>query len=330
MPTEPTQSILFLHPFLDDLKAKGCAPETMAHRLGVNQSELDDPSTLIPANTVYGFLRWSTEWSGEKTLCSQLGMRMAQGEWMPFLPLLAGGLTVWQFFLRFSSSARDQGGSAIYRMEADGQVALWKLTRPSSASSNAEYADATAVGFFVGVLKGALGEMYDKSELLVVTSDKTLIADEVLPTTSVLDGAKGTVLRFPSLWLEATLKAVDPRPNSPAVRLPDVGLVDLVERTRRVVQRNIAVVDFDLTDVAQSLGMPVWKLQSELRATGTSVSEIRNEVRKKIAIESIGTTDIDIAQFASSLGYTSSSNFARAFRKWTGLSPSQFRRGRVT
>lgn len=327
MATEPLHSVLLLHPFLDALTAKGCPPDTFAQRLGVDRAELDDPSMLIPANTVYGFLRWSTEWSGEKTLCAQVGVRMAQGEWAPFVPLLAGGLTIWQFLLQFSASAQDQGGAATYRIEVEGKVALWKLTRPNSASVDAAYADATAVGFFVEVLKRALGEAFDSGDLLAVTSDRTLIAEAVIPSTSVLGGAKGMVLRFPSSWLEATLKPVDPNPDLPAVGLPDVGTVDLVDRATRVVHRHISDAGFDVQGVAQSLGMPVWKLQSELRSAGTSVAEIRNEMRRELAIDSIRSTDTEIAQIAGSLGYTSSSNFSRAFRKWTGLSPSQFRRG---
>ncbi len=326
MRTEPTQSILLLHPILDELTARGCSPEKIADRLGVDLFELDDPSALLPANTVYGFLSWATEWTGDKKLCGCLGVRMAQGEWAPFLPLLAGDLTVWQFLLRFSSSAEEQGGSATYRLEIEGQIALWKLSRPVSASNDAVYADAIAVGFFVEVLKGALSENFDYKELLAITSDQTLIAEEVLPITSVLDGAKGMVLRFPSSWLEVNLKTVKPKSGRPAMGLPDVGIVDLVERTRRVVHRRISDAEFGLKDAAHSVGMSVWKLQSGLRDADTSLSEVRNDVRKVLAIERIGRENSDIAQVAASLGYTSSSNFTRAFRKWTGTSPSQFRR----
>ncbi|WP_171241525.1 AraC family transcriptional regulator, partial [Ruegeria sp. HKCCA5491] len=38
------------------------------------------------------------------------------------------------------------------------------------------------------------------------------------------------------------------------------------------------------------------------------------------------TTDMKIGEIAASLGYTSSSNFTRAFRAWTGHSPGEFRR----
>lgn len=327
MRSEPTQSISLLHPFFDALAERGCSSKEMSDRLGVDLFELDDPSTLLPANIVYGFLRWATEWTDDRTLCGQLGMRMARGEWAPFLPLLAQDLTVWQFFVQFSSSAEDQGGSAIYRLEVEGQIALWKLSRPSGATHDAVFADATAVGFFVEILKGALGERFDYKQLLAITSDQTLIAEEILSPASVLAGAKGMVLRLPSSWLEAKLKTPEQKPGQPVIGLPNVGIVDLVERTRRVVHRRISDAEFGLKDTARTLGISVWKLQSGLRDAGTSLSEVRNDVRKELAIERIGREDSEIAEVAVSLGYTSSSNFARAFRKWTGASPSQFRGG---
>ncbi|WP_170605794.1 helix-turn-helix domain-containing protein [Ruegeria arenilitoris] len=48
----------------------------------------------------------------------------------------------------------------------------------------------------------------------------------------------------------------------------------------------------------------------------------RQEIRRMLATEWLQTTDMKIA---ASLGYTSSSNFTRAFRAWTGQTPGELR-----
>lgn len=327
MSSEPTQNILFLHPFFEALDAHGGPREDISKRLGIRIEELDNQSTNLPANDVYSFLSWATEQIADKSLCASLGKRMAMGGWAPILPLLNKQQTLWQFFCHFSEMAEDQGGAAAYRIEVEGRVALWKLQRPTSASTDAVYADATAIGFFVEIMKAATGKHYDARNLLAITSSKQLIPGDVLPSLSVIDGAKGMTLRFPASWLESNLKAITPLPGLPSMDLPAVGLVDLSERARRVFRRNISNPEYSVCDAASALGLPAWKLQSELRNSGTNLSEIRQEIRKTLAIERVGSANEPISKIAASLGYQSNSNFSRAFRKWTGSSPSKYRKG---
>lgn len=326
MRAEPTQSIVFLHPFFDRMTDLGIPQSTLCERLGVTLQEIEDPAIQVPANTVYAFLRWCSEQLGDDTLCARIGGQMARGGWAPLLPLLTQKQTLWQFLTKFSAAAEGQGGSASYRLEVEGQVALWKLKRPASASADAVFADATAVGFFVEILRGALGEEFRTDQLLAVTSELHLIPDDVLPATSVLPGASGVTLRYPTSWLEIATMVVEPASGVTEVAFPAPNTINLVEQTRRILQRRIADPEFGIPETAAALGMSVRTLQSGLRNAGTNLSDTRQDIRRMLATEWLQTTDMKIAEIAASLGYTSSSNFTRAFRAWTGQSPGEFRR----
>ncbi len=304
----------------------GIPQSTLCERLGVTLQEIEDPAIQVPANTVYAFLKWCSEQLGDDTLCARIGGQMARGGWAPLLPLLTQQQTLWQFLTKFSAAAEGQGGSASYRLEVEAQVALWKLKRPASASDDAVYADATAVGFFIEIFKGALGEEFSSDQLLAVTSEFRVIPEDILPATSILPGASGMTLRFPASWLEVATMVVEPASGVTEVSLPVTSTIDLVEQTKKIVQRRIADPEFGLLETAVALGMSVRTLQSGLRKAGTSLSEIRQDVRRMLATEWVQTTDMKIAEIAASLGYTSSSNFTRAFRAWTGYSPGDFRR----
>ena len=50
-----------------------------------------------------------------------------------------------------------------------------------------------------------------------------------------------------------------------------------------------------------------------------------DQVRLERARDLLGSTGMNLSQIADALGYADAANFTRAFKRWTGLSPSHFR-----
>jgi len=80
-----------------------------------------------------------------------------------------------------------------------------------------------------------------------------------------------------------------------------------------------------LNELAESLGKNPELIRRRLRAENTSYCKIKEEVRKKIAIEKLENEEVTVINLAFSLGYDDASSFSNAFKKWTGVSPSHFR-----
>jgi AraC-like DNA-binding protein len=69
-------------------------------------------------------------------------------------------------------------------------------------------------------------------------------------------------------------------------------------------------------------------LQRTLRAEfGTSVREIRDATLRDEAIESLESEKESLTDLSCRLGFSEVSAFTRAFRRWTGSSPAQYRAG---
>ena len=77
--------------------------------------------------------------------------------------------------------------------------------------------------------------------------------------------------------------------------------------------------------VANQLNMPMRTLARYLQKQDTSFQEIMDAVRKEMAIQYLETTHWCIDEIADLLGYSSAANFSRAFKKWTGSPPSEYR-----
>lgn len=88
-------------------------------------------------------------------------------------------------------------------------------------------------------------------------------------------------------------------------------------------QLNNSVPDKSL--IAVQLGMSERTLQRRLQQEGTSYQAILDQTRHYMARELLKNTAIPLAELASQLGFTEPSAFYRAFKKWEGKTPGQYR-----
>ncbi|ACY16826.1 helix-turn-helix domain-containing protein [Haliangium ochraceum] len=81
----------------------------------------------------------------------------------------------------------------------------------------------------------------------------------------------------------------------------------------------------ELGTVAQAVGMSTRTLQRRLRDAGTSFAAVVEEERSSAARAYLGDQALAVSEIAYLLGYSEASAFVRAFKRWTGKTPNQFR-----
>ena len=95
---------------------------------------------------------------------------------------------------------------------------------------------------------------------------------------------------------------------------------------REQIRQRLLYGEPALEDVAEMLGMASWSLQRRLREQGLSFSQLVDNVRRELANRYLRQPQLPISQLALLLGYSETSAFSRAFRRWFGVSPRQWRR----
>ena len=80
-----------------------------------------------------------------------------------------------------------------------------------------------------------------------------------------------------------------------------------------------------LATVASELAMSERSVQRSLSEDATSYREIVDAVRKDLALSHLSQPGRSATDVAFLLGFSEPSAFTRAFRRWTGSSPSQFK-----
>jgi AraC-like DNA-binding protein len=94
---------------------------------------------------------------------------------------------------------------------------------------------------------------------------------------------------------------------------------------RHVLRSLLLTGQAGMEDVAARMGLHPRALRRRLRQEGTTFEAIKNEVRQATARELLMLGNLGITDIAMTLDYASASSFVHAFRRWSGVSPGQWR-----
>lgn len=111
--------------------------------------------------------------------------------------------------------------------------------------------------------------------------------------------------------------------------LADVTLADAPDPARAlsaVVALRLLDGHSDIEGAAYLVGLSVQGLQRRLRLIGYTYREIVDEARRARAIRLLLETQMTVLAIALSLGYETHASFTRAFARWMGCSPSEYRK----
>jgi AraC-like DNA-binding protein len=85
-----------------------------------------------------------------------------------------------------------------------------------------------------------------------------------------------------------------------------------------------------LAEISEYLGISERQLQRQLQKEKTNLSMLIESIRKHLAISYLSQTDHKLLYISSMLGYSEQSAFQRAFKRWSGITPHEFRANPVT
>ena len=100
----------------------------------------------------------------------------------------------------------------------------------------------------------------------------------------------------------------------------------LAQRVKAAILDQLPSGNVTDESVSQDLYMSVRKLQRQLESAGTTFHTLLNETREDLAKKFLRDQDTSITEIAYLLGFSDNSAFSRAFKRWMGVSPSQYRK----
>jgi AraC-like DNA-binding protein len=333
--TIPTVSISWIHPFVEILDAVGVSSDHLLREANLPGLAIDDGSLPVPTEKVYEFVYLACRESG----LSDLGFRAGAGlEIAPLMP--AGGRVAHR------SGAFDTIESFItVCLDSSTNVDLW-IESESNRDGMIEFVYDGTFGsehpafvtveqfmltLMVRIPRYAAGLGWNpavanfRSRSVPIGAAQRLFGD-----AEIRCGEKRTSLEFPSQLLEHSFQGA-PRDDSIAWNRhrgerPAGYQGDLIAFLRKTLASYLPDGSTDINLAARLARTSVRTLQRRLAEEGTTYSELLEEVRYDAAVARLKDSRSTITEVGRQLGYRDPAIFTRAFRRWTGTTPSEFRK----
>ncbi|MBC7909912.1 MAG: AraC family transcriptional regulator [Pyrinomonadaceae bacterium] len=133
------------------------------------------------------------------------------------------------------------------------------------------------------------------------------------------------LLKLPLIEADPILSAVlDRHAEELLAKLPRRG--GLTDEVRALLRQAINGGDPSLEAVSQQLNLSPRTLQRKLKEEHTSHQDLLDEMRRDLSVRYLREPEMAICEVAYLLGFSEPSAFHRAFRRWTGTTPREYRR----
>ncbi len=312
---------------LEDL---GVNPAEVLVEAGIDPGLFDDPDNLFTYSTRGRLLELCVAKSG----CAHLGLLVGQRCGLDSLGLV--GLLV--------KYSRDVGTAlrnlerymsvhvrgAVPSVSQEGDSAVLGYVAYQRGGEGAVQTGDGAVAAIFNIMRTLCGPRWQPSEARFAHRRPMDVAPFRRYFRSAMRfDADQYALVFPVNWLNHQLPAADAELRrwlqKEISRLDVRYREDFPEQVRSVLRTSLLTSHATADKVAALFSMHSRTLLRRLDAHGTGFQELVDESRFEIARQMLEDSSLDVSDIAASLGYARPSAFARAFRRWSGTTPSTWR-----
>ena len=97
------------------------------------------------------------------------------------------------------------------------------------------------------------------------------------------------------------------------------------DRMREMLVSRLRGGNPNLDYVAHKMGASPSTVRRRLAEEGTTHRELLDDVRRRLALRYLGQNELILSEIAFLLGFSHENAFRKAFKRWTGKSPAEFR-----
>lgn len=311
-------------PFLQAARSSKANLNAVLAPFKITEEDVSDSDEFVAAPVMHSLVEALAEATGEPYIGATLGQGLDPFSWSPLAEASNQASSVGDLLLRFSINAYKDATSVVFRLDTEGNRSTFTERRLVEARQKLRHNDAFGVSYILSILQGAVGEAWEGRQVVVRVCDPTALPPGYLGTRVATSTDNSFSVSFPCEWLllepgiRRTKKALrtSAESNAPDQTLPSLQLI---------LQSRLHEHDLNVDQVAELCGMSKRTLARRLAELGTSLKAELDGLRQAKAEVALATSELTISQIGQSVGYNDASVFARAFKRWTGMTPRSYR-----
>jgi len=327
-----TIAICFVAAALQSVRARDLNADEMLATVGLSPSLLQVPQARVSAKH-YGALWRTIALALDDEFFGQDSRRMKAGSFAMLCHSVLSCKTLGQALdrsLRFYALILDDISGTLGR---DGREARIVLHERVAGASQRVFAHELLLMLLYGVSCWLVGRRipilrteFSYPEPAHSAEYRLMYCPELSfdrPNTEI--AFEAAYLDLPVVQNERSLKEfLRTAPESILVKYKNSS--SLAARVRRRLRQYLPGEVPDFEGLADELNMTPATLRRRLHEEGESYQSIKDQLRRDLAISYLSHSSRSVMDIALELGFSERSAFHRAFRKWTGASPGEFRR----
>lgn len=308
----------------------GLGWEEVLTRAGIDPTKRDDRAFLVSSDDYLRLWRAMMDLSGQQDIARLLGTRMAGG---PAIPVLFALSTAPDFETGISRMAEFKSlfGPMQFIMSHSASEFTVRVA-PDVATATLPGSFSSPQIIYLHVQANALARQAIRPvrvSLPLAQDERVRLADifgqvpahgDAELTYSRADARVPFISDNPALW-QATKSDLDAQALIQSKGIP------LSDRVRATLVEAFAITDPTIAHVCNRLKLSRSTLLRRLGQEGVTFQALLDDTRKELAIRYLGKSDLSNQQIAHLVGYRDPNAFQRAFRKWTGQTPQDWRKG---
>ena len=332
-----TVSVAYLQGLVEYLQRQGIAPEALLARAQLSPEVLGQRDQRIAASAYLTLLSEGVRLSGDPFLGLHLGESVRPGYYGVLGYLIMSCATLADALhrqARYASLVGNLGRVVLDDEPAllDGEALVAHSWQPLLAQQQRQLSEETLAGWvsfgrWISGLDIAPTEVRFQHSAPADTSEHARIF-----RCPVLFDQPDNALVFPKRLLAAPLSQADAQVRGMLDAYADRLLAELnqghgvLDRARLELARQLPEQGADLEAIAAALALTPRTLQRRLRESGLSFSQLVDETRQQLVLHYLRDPALELAEIAFLVGFSEAGSLARAFRRWTGTSPGEYRR----
>jgi AraC-like DNA-binding protein len=324
-----------LEPLIGLQQSLGLSPARVLAAAGLGEAEVASPATRVSIDQVLAAYQAFVEETADPLLAYRLGRAFhtttygTYGFAMLSSADLGKALAVAVEYHRLSTPL------VTIRLDVEGPSAVWRvepIPHPSLFGPLYEFVTRLHLGISLALHHELTGGVLASMDLGLAFDASPGETDGLGEIGAVqVERARGaSFIRFDEALLRQPTQMGSAAVNRMLLQICDEQIQTLRKREGLAGQvRTLLITNgfriLGLDAAADRLGVTERSLRRRLAAEGTSFRAVHDEVQLQAAIAYLRDTTLTVEAIAEAMGYSEAANFRRAFRRWTGLAPLQYR-----